>query len=150
MTRLLKSLIIVGFLLFTNISVEAQNHPGILVHKDDKQNILSKIEDQAWAKELYGKMLEKIEPIAERHTKKPDWILSRYQMYRVPKLEEFPDNDTSYEMFLQSTAPSGKWYWTDPQTIVGSINGAINSICLEYAIIYWLTGEEKYAKLAGD
>jgi len=53
-------------------------------------------------------------------------------------------------MFLQSTAPTRKWYWTDPQTVVGSINGAINTICLESAIIYWLTADEKYAKLASD
>ena len=176
----------------------SQDHPRILVTNDDKPAVLSKIENNTWAKELYGKMLEKIEPIAERHARQPDWILSRYQMYRVPGkhytdfytdrggaalitmegnapvptirgsthkrppldpdgfhfrvpgLEEFPVNDTAYEMFLQSTAPSGKWYWTDPQTIVGGINGAINTICLESAIIYWLTGEEKYARLASD
>jgi hypothetical protein len=198
MTAMLRSFIIVGFLLFTCIRVEAQNHPRILVNDDDKQTVLSKIENQAWAKELYGNMLEKIEPIAERHTRQPDWILSRYQMHRVPGkhytdfytdgggtalirmegnapvptirgtthkrppldpegfpfrrpgLEEFPVNDTAYEMFLQSTAPSEKWYWTDPQTIVGSINGSINTICRESAIIYWLTGDEKYAKLASD
>ena len=178
MTQLLRSFIIVSFLLFPCIRVDAQNHPRILVNSDDKQTVLSKIEDQAWAKELYGKMLEKIEPIAERHARQADWILSRYQMYRVPgkhytdfytdrggaalirmegnapvptirgtthkrpaldpegfrfrapELEEFPVNDTAYEMFLQSAAPSGKWYWTDPQTIVGGINGAINTICL--------------------
>jgi hypothetical protein len=70
--------------------------------------------------------------------------------FRVPELEEFPVNDTAYEMFLQSTAPSGKWYWTDPQTMVGAINGAINTICLESAMIFWLTGEMKYARLAAD
>jgi hypothetical protein len=174
------------------------SHPRILVNDGDKQNILSKIENQEWAKKLYGDLLEKIEPIADRHTRQPDWILSRYQMYRIPgkyytdfytdsdgtaliemegnapaptirgithkrpaldpdgfpfrnlRLEEFPVNDTLYEMFLQSTAPSGEWYWTDPQRMVGHINGTINTICLESAIIYWLTGEEKYAKLASD
>ncbi len=198
MIRSLKSLIVIGFLLFAFVKVEAQSHPRILVNNDDKQTVLAKIETQDWAKELYGKMLEKIEPIAERHTRQPDWILSRYQMYRVPgkhytdfytdrggtalirmegnapgptirgtthkrppldhegfrfrvpALEEFPVYDTSYEMFLQSTAPSGRWYWTDPQTIVGSINSTINTICLESAIIYWLTGDEKYVRLASD
>lgn len=194
----MKYLIGIVFLLSVFVSSEAQNHPGILVNNNDKQTVLSKIENQEWAKKLYGNLLEKIEPIADRHTKQPEWILSRYQMYRisgkhytnfytdkggaaliktdgnapvptvrgtthkrppldpdgfrfrVPKLEEFTVNDTLYEMFLQSTAPSGKWYWTDPQTIVGSINGTINTICLESAIIYWLTGDEKYAKLASD
>ena len=178
--------------------VNAQDHPRILVNNDDRPAILAKIETQAWAKHLYGDMLAKIEPIADRHARQPEWILSRYQMYRipgkhytdfytdpggtalikmegnapvptirgtthkrppldpegfrfrVPELEEFPVYDTSYEMFLQSTAPSGKWYWTDPQTMVGAINGAINTICLESAIMYWLTGDEKYAGLAAD
>ncbi len=198
MKQIIKDYIIVSFLLFTFIQVKAQNHPRILANSDDKQTILLNIENQTWAKELYGEMLKKIEPIATRHAKQPDWILSRYQMHRIPgkhytdfytdsggaklikmegnapvptirgtthkrppfdpegfrfrtpELEEFPVYDTLYEMFLQSTAPSGKWYWTDPQTIVGSINGANNTICLESAIIYWLTGEEKYAKLAAD
>jgi hypothetical protein len=70
--------------------------------------------------------------------------------FRVPDLDEFPVYDTAYEMFLQSTAPSGKWYWTDPQTMVGAINGAINTICLEAAIIFWLSGDDKYAGLAAD
>jgi len=46
-------------------------------------------------------------------------------MYRIPEFEEFHLNDAFYEMFLQFNAPSGKLYWTDPQTILGSINGAI-------------------------
>jgi len=198
MRQLFEHCLMAIFLLFAFFSAAAQEHPRILVDNDDRQDVLSKIESQAWAKELYGGMLEKIEPIADRHTRHPDWILSRYQMYRVPgkhytdfytdpggtalirmegnapvptirgtthkrppldpegfryrvpELEEFPVNDTAYEMFLQSTAPSGKWYWTDPQTIVGSINGTINTICLESAIIYWLTGDEKYASLAAD
>lgn len=196
--RFIKYFILASFLLLSSITVYAQNHPQILVNNQDKHTVLSKVESQAWAKELYGKMLEKIEPIADRHARQSNWILSRYQMYRVsgkhytdfytdnggtalikmegnapvptvrgtthkrppldpegfrfraPELEEFPVNDTLSEMFLQSTAPSGRWYWTDPQTIVGNINGAINTICLESAIIYWLTGEVKYAKLAGD
>ena len=178
--------------------LQNDDRPGILVTDADKEAILSKIQHQDWAKKLYSKLVEKLEPIADRHTKHPDWILSRYQMYRIPgkrytdfytdsngtaliemkgnapvptvrgathkrspldpdgfrfrapDLEEFPVNDTLYEMFLQSTAPSGEWYWTDPKRMIGHINGTINTISLESAIIYWLTGEEKYAKLAGD
>ncbi|MCK5464431.1 MAG: hypothetical protein KAI95_15495, partial [Bacteroidales bacterium] len=84
MRQLFKNYLIAIFLLFAFFSVSAQNHPRILVDNDDKRDILSKIESQAWAKELYGGMLEKIEPIADRHARQTDWILSRYQMYRVP------------------------------------------------------------------
>ena len=198
MQALFKHLGPVAFLLLAGVTAVAQDHPRILVNNDDRQVVLSKIESQAWAKKLYGQLLKKIEPIADRHTRQPQWILSRYQMYRipgrhytdfytdpggtalirmegnapvptirgtthkrppldpegfrfrVPGLEEFPVFDTAYEMFLQSTAPSGKWYWTDPQTMVGAINGTINTICLEAAIIYWLSGDDKYARLAGD
>jgi len=194
----MKQLISVVFLLLVFVHSEAQNHPRILVNNNDKQIILSKIDKYEWAKKLYNNIVEKIEPIADRHTKQPDWILSRYQMYRIPgkhytdfytdsggaalirmegnapvptvrgtthkrppldpegfrfrtpELEEYPVNDTLYQMFLQSTAPSGKWYWTDPQTVVGAINGSINTICLEASILYWLTNDEKYAKLAAD
>lgn len=174
------------------------DHPRILANDSDKQVVLSKIENQEWAGKLYDDLLKKIEPLADGHLKQPEWILSRYQMYRIPgkhytdfytdsdgtalikmegnapaptvrgsthkrppldpdgfrfrrpELVEFPVHDTLYEMYLQSTAPSGKWYWTDPQLMVSHINRTINTICLESAIIYWLTGDEKYARLASD
>ena len=40
-------------------------HPRILVNDGDKQIILSKIENQKWARKLYDNLLEKIEPLAE-------------------------------------------------------------------------------------
>ena len=176
----------------------AQDHPHILVNNNDKQDILDKIDQQEWGKKIYKEMVEKIKPIALRHDSLPEWILSRYQMYRIPgkhytdfytdkdgtalirkegnapvatvrggthkrapldpdgfgfklpKLEDFPVNDTLVKMYLQSKSPSGKWYWTDPQRLVRYFNGTINTICLESSILYWLTGDEKYAKLAAD
>lgn len=70
--------------------------------------------------------------------------------FRTLKLEEFPVYDSLPNMYLQSSGPSGKWYWTDPQSHIGYINGLINGLCLESAILYWLTKEEKYAKFAMD
>lgn len=193
--RFLLCLSIILCLSFNSI---AQEHPHILVKNQDKQNIIDKIDQYEWAKTLFDELVNKIEPIANRHDSVPDWILSRYQMYRIPgkhytdfytdeqgtalirmegnapvptvrgsthkrppldpegfgfispKLEDFPVNDTSVMMYLQSKAPSGKWYWTDPQLLIGHINGTINTICLESSILYWLTDNEKYAKLAAD
>jgi hypothetical protein len=176
----------------------AQEHPHILVKNKDKQNIIDKIDQHEWAKSLFSKLVNKIDPIANRHDSLPDWILSRYQMYRIPgkhytdfytdeqgtalirmegnapvptvrgsthkrppldpegfgfispKLEDFPVNDTLKMMYLQSKAPSGKWYWTDPQRVIDHINKTVNTVCLEASILYWLTDNDKYAKLAAD
>lgn len=38
----------------------------------------------------------------------------------------------------------------DPQAYVAAINGRINALAYEASVIYWLTGEEKYAKFAAD
>ena len=37
-----------------------------------------------------------------------------------------------------------------PTGICGTINGRINALAYEASVIYWLTGEEKYAKFAAD
>ena len=70
--------------------------------------------------------------------------------YKMPSLEELVPYDTSMKMQLQSTAPGGKKEWVDPQSFVEGINGKINKLALNAAIIYWLTGKEEYAKFAAD
>lgn len=70
--------------------------------------------------------------------------------FRVPEIKELKPYDTSRTMKMQTRGPSGKWYNADPQRYIGSINGRINRLALKSAIIYWLTGEEKYAKFAAD
>ena len=70
--------------------------------------------------------------------------------YKRPSLEELVPYDTSMRMQLQSNAPGGKKEWVNPQTFVEGVNGQINEIALNAAIIYWLTGREEYARFAGD
>jgi hypothetical protein len=70
--------------------------------------------------------------------------------YKMPALEELVPYDTSMKIFLQSNAPGGKKEWTDPGTFVEGINGKINELALNAAIIYWLTGKEEYARFAAD
>ncbi len=69
--------------------------------------------------------------------------------YRRPAIEEIVPNDTSKLMNLFNPE-TGKKEWIDPQGYITSINGEINSLALDAAIIYWLNGEEKYAKFAAD
>ncbi|WP_170234089.1 heparinase II/III domain-containing protein [Segetibacter aerophilus] len=70
--------------------------------------------------------------------------------YKAPSIEELTPYDTSKTMLLQSNAPGGKKEWANPQTFVENINGRINNLALDAAIIYWLTGKEEYAKFAAD
>lgn len=70
--------------------------------------------------------------------------------YRMPSLEELIPYDTSMTMRLQSNAPGQPWKRVDPQNFVGRINGEINSLALDAAILYWLTGREEYAVFAAD
>jgi len=70
--------------------------------------------------------------------------------YKMPTIEELVPNDTSMLMLLQSTEPGKGKEWVNPQAFVGDINNEINQLVLDASIVYWLTGEEKYAKFAAD
>ncbi len=70
--------------------------------------------------------------------------------YKTPKIEELIPYDTSTKMLLTRNAPDGKKELVDPQAFIESINGRINQLALDAAIIYWLTGKEEYAVFAAD
>ena len=69
--------------------------------------------------------------------------------YEMPKIEELVPYDTSMLMLLKKMG-SEKKEWVDPQTLVDNINGEINQLALDAAIIYWLTGKTEYAKFSAD
>jgi hypothetical protein len=70
--------------------------------------------------------------------------------YKMPTIEELVPNDTSMKMLLTRNAPDGKKEWADPQTFVEGLNGKINGLALNAAIIFWLTGKQEYATFAAD
>lgn len=70
--------------------------------------------------------------------------------YQMPSIEELVPYDTSMKMNLQTNAPDGRKEWVNPQSFVEGINGRINELALNAAIIYWLTGKEEYATFAAD
>lgn len=76
-------------------------------------------------------------------------ITEKGTSYRKPTLEELVPNDTNRLMFLFNPETNQK-EWTDPQAYVTSINGDINRLAQDAAILYWLTGQEKYATFAAD
>ncbi|TVQ74918.1 MAG: hypothetical protein EA363_01095, partial [Balneolaceae bacterium] len=70
--------------------------------------------------------------------------------YRTPSLEEITPYDTNSLWYMQTSGPSGEWSRAEPRLLTGFINGTINSLAAESAILYWLTGEERYARFSSD
>ena len=69
--------------------------------------------------------------------------------YVAPKIEDVVPQDTSMNMNLLN--PSTKQFeMVDPQQYVSKINGEINELAYEAAVLYWLTGDESYARFAAD
>jgi hypothetical protein len=69
--------------------------------------------------------------------------------YRKPSIEELVPYDTAKLMHLLNLE-TNQQEWIDPQAFIGDINGDINDLALDAAIIYWLNNDEKYAKFASD
>ncbi|MEI6276338.1 MAG: heparinase II/III family protein [Prolixibacteraceae bacterium] len=69
--------------------------------------------------------------------------------YRRPAIDELVPNDTSKVMHLYNPETNQK-DWIDPQEFISSINGEINELALDAAILYWLNGDTKYARFAAD
>src|SRR5690242_12733790 len=68
--------------------------------------------------------------------------------FRVPPIKDLVPYDTAAKMHLQTI--DGRWEWVKPQSMVGTINGRINDLALDAAIIYWLTGRKAYGTFAAD
>ena len=76
-------------------------------------------------------------------------ITDKGTRYRIPEIEELIPNDTARLMHLVNP-DTGLKELVDPQAFITSINGNINGLALNAAILYWLNGEEKYARFAAD
>jgi hypothetical protein len=69
--------------------------------------------------------------------------------YIKPSIEELIPYDTARFMWVKNPETNEKDL-IDPQQLISIINGEINELAFNAAVIYWLTGEEKYAKFAAD
>lgn len=191
-------LILTAFIALILTSLSGQiSHPHILVSDSEKNAVLDKISKLSWADAISIKLNAEVKPYVERHVSDPEWILSRYQMNRVPgkrytqvfsdegglrvlrydgdapvptvrvgshirvpvtasgasysrpELEDLVPYDTSRLMLLYNTETKKKEL-IDPQSFTGDINSEINDLALDASIIYWLKGDEKYARFAAD
>lgn len=69
--------------------------------------------------------------------------------YIAPTIEEMIPKDTAMTMLLKNPVTQ-KYDRTDPQWYVHAINAQINELAYKAAVMYWLTGEESYAKFGAD
>jgi hypothetical protein len=76
-------------------------------------------------------------------------ITEKGTSYRKPSIDELVPNDTARFMNLFNPE-TGLKEWVDPQAFISSINGEINDLVLDAAILYWLNGDTKYARFAAD
>jgi len=70
--------------------------------------------------------------------------------FRVPEIEELIPYDTNDLKYMQTTGPTGKWYWAEPGMWTANINEKFNQLAFQSAFLYWITHEEKYARFACD
>lgn len=76
-------------------------------------------------------------------------ITPQGEAYLVPQIKELIPNDTSMLMSLLNPA-TNQYECVDPQRIINSVNHSINDLAYSAAVVYWLTGEEKYARFSAD
>lgn len=60
---------------------KTNDHPRILVTYNDKQNLINKINQVSWARQIYDDLKMEIDPIVEIHSKNPGYVVSRMQMH---------------------------------------------------------------------
>lgn len=61
-------------------SVQAIERPRIWVDNSERSDVLKKIDQQAWAAQLFETMKAELDPYVARHEQDPDWILGRVQL----------------------------------------------------------------------
>lgn len=88
-------------------------------------------------------------PTVRYSTHKRNPVTANGASYIKPSIEELLPNDTSMYIWALNSETNQKDY-IDPQQFVSQINGEINDLALSAAVIYWLKGDEKYARFAAD
>lgn len=78
----LKLLILSFFSIALHINAQKiESHPRIYASKEDRSQLVHKIENQSWAKQSWNSLLEDIEVHVNRHITDPEWMVSRLAMY---------------------------------------------------------------------
>ncbi len=167
----------------------------MIFSSQSKSQIEEKMERNEWAAATLKSAHDQVDKYVDIHTKDPEWIISRFQMYwknhytqpyingghysraegyapvptvrftggrdwatdwATPSLEEtlpymeYRDD----QIYLQNNKKPGRpWEWVDNSKTahqIETINSRIVDKAMNAAFIYWLGGDEKYAKFAYD
>ncbi len=136
--------------------------PYVIRHQDDPEWILSRyLMNRAEGKRythaydngtghfLVGYSGDAPVPTVRVSTHKRSPVTESGAPYIRPSIGELVPNDTSSFMWALNTETNKKDF-IDPGQFISQINGEINDLALSAAIIYWLKGDESYAKFAAD
>ena len=148
----------------SSIFAEQYDHvtPYVIRHQTDPEWILSRYQMNRAEGKRYthayddgsGHFLVKYSgdapvPTVRVSTNKRSPVTEHGAPYIRPALEDLIPNDTSQLMWAFNTETNQKEL-IDPGQFITQINGEINNLALSAAIIYWLKGDERYAKFAAD
>ena len=168
MNAIMKVRFLCSVLLWASICLSAmgqmedlpQGHPRYLTNADSKQETLQLIKEEAWAQDVFERLEQRTSRYADLGE---DWLSSRLRMYwnthatnyRRPKLEELqPCQEDPKGMYLANSTLEGNPYeWVSigkTGRMIESINREIMGYARDGTFLWWLTGEEKYARMAAS
>lgn len=168
-------------------------HPRYLTTPAGKASTLKLIADEAWAKEAFDKLKQRIDGYVAHTERQPDWLYSRLAMYWYshatevyikgesfdhvggekapvptvrytgtrgtfathgrPRLADIVpyDDDAQSNVTFRNHSLGGKMEKVHPSKTgrnIENINREIMGIARDAAFLWWLTDDERYARLA--
>ena len=125
-------------------------------HQTDPEWIVSRLQ-MYWhshADKIYikGEKLDHVEGRAPVPTVRYPAIRGTQCMYSATSLEDTPPYQDSLGIWMKNKV-TGKMEWVDPRETganIGSMNMRVMELARDAARIWWLTGDERYAKFASD
>jgi hypothetical protein len=125
-------------ILFLSSSIRAQQRPFIWVKANERDVILQKIEQQAWAKSLYDKFEERMEQDFKRYQKNPAEFLKQFPFdWEKQRVEEIPP----FKLIFRGNSDEANYREVLIETL---------QLGIDCGMFYYLTEDEKYAQCALD
>ena len=130
-------------------TIDAQERPFIWVTQQDRQGILNKIQDKAWAKSSYDQLISILENDIALHQEDPDKYLRS-----IPFDWENQKPGETPPFFYTIHTLNGERRNLDNATEEEYANGkkymAFLQTAMNCGVAYFLTQDEKYAQCASD
>ncbi len=134
---------LLSLLLLTTMVASAQSavqRPLIWVTPADRDGILAKIESQAWAKSSFGQLKAGVREAVAQHRENPEAFLRR-----IPAIPS-PAGSGAHPTF----APIPGNMASTPNKGAGSKLGSYLRTGVDCGVLYYLTGDEDYARCGAD